>query len=706
MHNTLCLPLSALMLAIGPLVAQDAPRLDVATPAVGRYEKAELEIRLARQYEHPFDPSEVDVRLDLTAPSGARASVPAFFYQGYERRRIQRDGREADWFYPERKARWLARYAPSEVGTFTATARVVDAAGESVSESARFECTPSGRRGFLRASRIDPRSLELSTGEPFFAIGQNLAFIGEGQYVDLSRAEAIFAKLHASGANFLRIWTCCDDWAMAIESPKSAWDRSWDRNAPVVPKPDDPTRKCIELSGDAGKSLTVSPSHPVALKPDTGYRMTGSVRTDGGAVVSLRIGADESVVSGEGDGQWHRFELDFQSGDQQFWLGTPAFSLTKAGQAWLDDLQLTEADGGPNLLWEADVNRPPRGYYNPVDCFMLDELVTAAEDNGIYLMLCLITRDLYMSALSNEASPEYAQATRDAENLLRYAVARWGYSTSVAAWEYWNEMDPGKPTGRFYQDLGDYLAEIDPYHRLKTTSDWASCPRDWEHPAIDVAQEHFYLRPSDRERVPDEVAAVLERAALVREHAAAKAALLGEFGLATEQWGLSDSMKADTDLVHFHNALWASALSGLSGTAMFWWWEQLDQMDAYRQYRPLADFLASISFGAAELERATARVSDPRVRLVGLQGDGCLFAWLLSDAATWTSIEAGRGPTGDIEGATLTVRGLAPGDYRVEWWDTRTGKVSSAPDVTVGADACELRVPAFRADIACKLVRR
>jgi len=706
MRSTLWLPLGALMLAMGPSAAQDAPRLEVLTPTVGQYDKAEFEIHVAQQYERPFDPAAVEVCLDITSPSGARLSVPAFYYQGYERRRIMREGRAADWLYPERGSRWLARCAPSEVGTYTATAHVVDADGEAVSEPVRFECTPSDRKGFLRASKADPRFLEFSTGEPFFAIGQDLAFIGEGQYADLSRAEAIFAKLHASGANFLRVWTCCDDWAMAIESPKSAWDRSWDRNAAIVPRPGAPDRKCVELSGDSGKLLRVDPSHPVALKPNTLYRMTGSVRTDDGARVSLRVGPDESVALGEGDGDWHGFAVDLRSADQQYWLGTPAFVLTKAGKAWLGDLQLAEADGGPNLLWEADVDRPPRGYYNPVDCFVLDELVGSARDNGIYLMLCLITRDLYMSALSDDASPEYAQATSDAKNLLRYAVARWGYSTSVAAWEYWNEMDPGKPTGRFYQDLGDYLPEIDPYHRLKTTSDWASCPRDWEHPAIDVAQEHFYLRPSDRERVPDEVSAILERSALLREHATAKPALLGEFGLATEQWGLSDSMKADSDLVHFHNALWASALSGLSGTAMFWWWEQLDQMDAYRHYRPLADFVADIPFTTAGLAAAAARVSDPRVQLVGLQREGCFYGWLLNTAATWTSIEAGRGPTEDISGATLTVRGLAPGACRVEWWDTHTGKVTSSADVTVGADPCELLVPPFRADIACKMVRR
>ena len=52
---------------------------------------------------------------------------------------------------------------------------------------------------------------------------------------------------------------------------------------------------------------------------------------------------------------------------------------------------------------------------------------------------------------------------------------------------------------------------------------------------------------------------------------------MGEFGLAEDKWGRSPYMERDTEGVHFHIALWALAFSGLSGTAMFWWWEPLDQ---------------------------------------------------------------------------------------------------------------------------------
>jgi len=92
--------------------------------------------------------------------------------------------------------------------------------------------------------------------------------------------------------------------------------------------------------------------------------------------------------------RWTDFRREFAAGADQFRLGRVGFRLDGRGTAWLDELSLRERDGGPELLWEADVNRPPRGYYNPVDSFILDELIKAAEQNAIYLQLCLVTRDL------------------------------------------------------------------------------------------------------------------------------------------------------------------------------------------------------------------------------------------------------------------------------------------------------------------------
>jgi hypothetical protein len=686
--------------------------VEAVRETVGRFEKAEFRIRFEGSYANPFDPTEVDVALEVRTPGGSVLEVPGFFFQDHEWRRVPRGGREHDWLYPAGEPSWLARLAPMEVGEHVASARVKDARGEFRSPEVRFSCVSSKRPGFVRVSEKDPRFFERSDGTPFFPIGQNLAFIGPGQHVDLGKAREIFEALSRNGANFLRLWACCEDWAMAIEARKSAWGRSWGPKPPVEPLPDDPAsgRTCVRLEGEDGKAFEISPSHPVALRPSTRYAISGCARTDGRAGLRLELesGVREELVKVGAPPAWTGFRKEFETRPDGWWLGPARFRLAGAGAAWIAGVSLREAAGGPNLLWEADVDRPVPGSLNPTDCAMLDRIVELAEAKGICLQLCVITRDLYMGSLKDPSSPAYRKAVEDAKKLFRHAAARWGYSTSVATWEYFNEIDPGLPTGAFYAEVGEHLRRVDVHRHLRATSAWAPSPRDWALPSLDQADMHFYIRPGDRKRFRNEVEALLDRARFLRERAPSRPALLAEFGLATEDWRLSPDMRLDTKLVHFHDALWASTLSGLSGTALFWWWEDLDRMDAYGHYGPVARFVEGIPFTTGKLAATSGKVSGADLRLVGLQGPDRAYLWVLDPRAAWIggAVAAGGSP-GKVRGASVELRGLDAGTYRVRWWDTWAGKV--AAEESRGADAggaLRLPVPAFERDIAAKIERR
>ncbi len=682
----------------------DTIHIEASSLEVGRYEKLELLIDVGRRYDNPFDPEQVDLVVVLNTPEGGEMTLPAFYCQDYERRKLNQGRSRVNWLYPVGNGTWKARFAPMQPGTYVAAARLTDKTGTIQSQSVRFDCVSSLNKGFLRISEKDPRFMELSDGTPFFAIGQNLAFIGESQYVTLSRAEEIFNKLAANGANFLRIWTCCQDWAMAIEAKKSAWDRSWHRKALAVPVPgseNDPNpRKCIKIDNE---SVTVSPSHPVALRPNTCYTLTGRFMAENATGLRVRIGRDnwEIPFDSASDEKWQQFEREFTTAENDFWLGRMTLEPLGSGTIWLDNLSLKETPDSPELLWEADVNRPVLGVYNQVDCFMLDELVEAAQSNGIYLILCVLTRDLYMKHLSDDSSGEYEMAIQYAKKFMRYAVARWGYSRSVAAWEYFNEIDPGLPTDRFYAEVGDYLEQIDIYHHLLTTSTWHPSAKDCRHASLDIAQVHRYMRPGTEEEYKDEVAVVLDRAQFLRKHAPNKPALIAEFGLADTKWGLSDYMKQDSEGVHFHTSLWASAFAGTSGTAMFWWWELLDQQDAYRHYKPLSAFMADVCF--AGLRRTDASVSSDQLRVLGYQGDDCAYIWISDSRATWwNQIAENKQPT-PVTDAAIEIRGLRDGQYRLEWWNTYEGRTIRTEQVSCTDGRMHIPVPSFTCDIACKI---
>ena len=678
--------------------------IHIKMPAVevSRYEKLELLIDVDRKYDNPFDPDEVELDVVLKTPDGGEMTLRAFYCQDYERRKLNQGRGRSDWFYPVGNGTWRARFAPMQTGTYVAKARLKDKTGTIRSQSVRFDCVSSSSKGFLRVCEKDPRFMEFSGGEPFFSIGQNLAFIGEGQYVTLSKAEEIFGKLADNGANFIRIWTGCHDWALAIEARKSTWGRSWSRENITVPVPgsenESKARKCVEID----KSLTVSPSHPVALRPDTHYKLSGRFLSENTSGLQIKIGSDTwKIPYSSGAGQWQTFQRDFTTAENVFWLGRMTIEPAGSGSIWLDKLSLKERPDSPELLWEADVNRAVMGVYNQVDCFMLDEIVEAANSNGIYLMLCVLTRDLYMKHLADDDSEEYETAIKYAKKFMRYAVARWGYSTSVAAWEYFNEIDPGLPTNRFYNELGDYLKQIDIYHHLLTTSTWHPSAKDCRLASLDIAQVHRYMRPGTDEEYKDEVAVVLDRAQFLRKNAPNKPALIGEFGLADTKWGLSDYMKQDSKSVHFHTSLWASAFAGVSGTAMFWWWELLDEQNAYKHYKPLSAFLADISF--AGLSHADAAISSEQIRVLGYQGEDCAYLWISDSRATWWNQIVENEQPAQVADATIEVQGLRPGQYQLEWWDTYEGKIIRSEQISCKDGLLHIPVPSFNRDIACKI---
>ncbi|MCL4201868.1 MAG: DUF5060 domain-containing protein [Pirellulaceae bacterium] len=683
-------------------------RLRPLESSIGKYQRIEFEIETDAQYENAFDPGEVDMQLILKTPGGRELRLPAFFMQPCQRVDRPRSGRPAAWLYPAGPPGWRARFAPSEVGDYSVLAECKDRRGTHRSPPANFACTPSDNKGFVRVSRSDPRYFEFSEGQPFFPIGQNLAFVGESQFVTPPRVPEIFQQLSANGANYLRIWTCCHDWALAIEARKSAWSRSWSGKPPFAPLPGDEAsgRQCLRIeAGDRG-SLPVSPSHSVALLPRTEYALTGRVRMDAGARLQVTVGSDEwaQPLASADPEAWQPLELRFTTDDGEYWLGRTTIRVTGQGAAWIDGLSLKEAAGGPELLWEAAVNRAERGFYNPIDCRLLDDLVESAEQHGLYLQLCLITRDVYMRDLRDENSSEYRRAINDAKNLLRYAVARWGCSTSVAVWEYFNEMDPGLPLDRFYRDVGQYLEQTDVYGHLRSTSTWNRSAGDCRHPQLDVADVHFYLRPVEPRPYADEVEAVLGNAAWLREHASAKPALIGEFGLADPQWRPTKEMRESPEILDFHHAIWASALSGTSGTALFWWWDRLDPRNHYPHYRPLADFVADIPWTTANLRKISATISGTEVRLAGLQGDDRAYFWLFDPAASWEHVVIRNHQPGTISDQRIDVDGLQPGAYRVEWWDTRTGEIVRRDRVALDQPVLRLAVPRWQRDLAGKVV--
>src|SRR5690606_935446 len=160
-------------------------------------------------------------------------------------------------------------------------------------------------------------------------------------------------------------------------------------------------------------------------------------------------------------------------------------------------------------------------YFNPGGVQRLDEVVELADSLGLYIMLAFDSHNTliednqweihnYNKVNGGPAStPEefftLPESRAKYKNRLRYIVARWGYSTAIGAWEFFNEIDNAAFTkgdsiiishdaiADWHREMAAYLKEIDPYDHIVTTSvSHREIKGLYDMEELDLNQMHIY----------------------------------------------------------------------------------------------------------------------------------------------------------------------------------------------------------------------
>lgn len=223
------------------------------------------------------------------------------------------------------------------------------------------------------------------------------------------------------------------------------------------------------------------------------------------------------------------------------------------------------------------------------NAWRLDYICQQAERLGLRVMLCIDSFNILRSTnrlygLWEESPytaahggplaepreyfthPTMREAYRDR---LRYLVARYGYSTAVFAWEFWNEVDivdqyDSEAVTAWHVEMARYLRSIDPWRHLISTStaNPSGDARLDAVPEMEFVQTHHYgardmarQLGEDRER---------KAAAADRPH------FHGEFGIGHDG---GQTARTDPTGVHLRNALFSCLGQQQAGTPMTWWWD-------------------------------------------------------------------------------------------------------------------------------------
>jgi hypothetical protein len=265
-------------------------------------------------------------------------------------------------------------------------------------------------------------------------------------------------------------------------------------------------------------------------------------------------------------------------------------------------------------------------YFNPSGIQKMDELVQLADSLGIYVMLtidwhgALMPAGKWSSNNYNVANGGVAQNPTDFfastkakaqyKNRLRYIIARWGYSTNIAAWEFFNEVDnavyegsdtknlliPQAEVTNWHQEMSAYIRDNDPFNHLITTSiSHRQIQGLFDIPQIDFVQEHVYNRTNSLPTVIKNY----------EKQYPNKPFVLGEYGY-DWNWDNVTNERGDAFDYDLKRGLWYGVFSATPILPMTWWWEFFDERNQtkyFKSVREISDMMLNV--GKGKFENAT-----------------------------------------------------------------------------------------------------
>jgi hypothetical protein len=407
------------------------------------------------------------------------------------------------------------------------------------------------------------------------------------------------------------------------------------------------------------------------------------------------------------------------------------------------------------------------GRYNLQVASQIDSAINLAEDLGVYLRFTFyhwadFTPELYFA----ENTPgfqhnPYSQqnggpcrrpidflsnprALRYQEQLLRYIVARWGYSPNIMCWEFWGEVEnlelenpalyDENTVIRWHQKFTDYLHKYNPNHMVSTSFQNVKKSLNlFRQVDCDVVTFHKYTSTT-LERPFEIVDNMMEQFGILKEFR--KPIMPEEFSQSSyDNFGPVLNLPYDENGIHLHQQLWASLMVGGAICAMHWdWQEYIDRYNLYYHCKGITNFLKNEDLSEYQYSgetKVSVRCSNknlryiavdipsrevkqregkrprpyfsqqevPEARALGLVGESRALVWVYDQGSSFIADNL----SDSLNDVTLIIESLSQGIYSIEYWDTMEGSVISTGEAEVINGQLTLNLPSFHRDLALKI---
>lgn len=363
------------------------------------------------------------------------------------------------------------------------------------------------------------------------------------------------------------------------------------------------------------------------------------------------------------------FNLGWQNGD----LPPMTEQIAKAAKSGVNWTRIwANAWDRKNPWWPQDDPQAPLTELWPGALAKWETLTEACDKNGVAFQMVLF----HHGAFSSKVNPNWpdhpwnaakggflkdaadfftdAEAKRRAKMWLRYAVARWGHSPSVMAWELFNEVEwtDARYAERWtdieswHGEMADYLRSLDPYEHLVTTSSAMDRKGLWTK--MDFLQPHLYS-PT--------VFATVSGA----ERSTEKPLFYGEVGA-------DDMAKADPRTV-LRDGILGGLFGNQAGPGQFWYWDVVEKSNLYSEFEVAAKVMATSEW-----------VKHPTARAITLRSEGSTRVTALADTE-WALVRV-TGSSGALVGLPFS-----DGAHGLSTIDLDSGKVTPGTIRVAGGKA-------------------
>lgn len=302
-------------------------------------------------------------------------------------------------------------------------------------------------------------------------------------------------------------------------------------------------------------------------------------------------------------------------------------------------------------------------------------------------------------------------AKKSFKKYLRYVVARYGYSPRIFSWLMFSDMDFTQPyrdkmgcgwvdplfhlpeLTEWQKEMAEYVRSIDSYNHLISTSfAYLMHGEDiWKIPETDFLLHTTYgsvygYNMIDIVKKYDEIYSEYDKPYLIAIN-----------GAHTE----SNSEKLEAQL---HTGIWAQYMNPKGpGCIGFNAWSLVDSKDLYYHFKALAEYnLGEEEKNLNEFEPVfpSLNTSD-KIRVLGRMNKDRHYLWVFDN-----DIKENVKHLDSYKTIDMTYKPVKAGKFIVEFWNTFTGKIVSKANIsTKKYGTLTIRLPGFKGDLACKVIR-